>query len=67
MCNYLNRYLLENGYKSEYMNGDMNQLMRDDIFQRYRENEYNILIGTDIVSGGLDIKDVKLVINMDLP
>ncbi len=52
---------------SEAIHGDLSQNKRNKIIQRFRNNKFNILIGTDIVSRGLDIPHIQHVINYDLP
>tara|TARA_B100000575_G_scaffold161855_1_gene129325 strand:- start:1787 stop:3079 length:1293 start_codon:yes stop_codon:yes gene_type:complete len=52
---------------SQAIHGDLSQNKRNKIIQQFRNNKFNILIGTDIVSRGLDIPDIEHVINYDLP
>ena len=49
------------------MHSDLTQAERDDIMHRFRNGHINILVATDIVSRGIDIDDIDLVINFDVP
>ena len=49
------------------MHSDLTQTERDDIMLRFRNGHINILVATDIVSRGIDIDDIDLVINYDVP
>lgn len=49
------------------MHSDLSQAERDDIMLRFRNGHINILVATDIVSRGIDIDDIDLVINYDVP
>lgn len=49
------------------MHSDLAQSERDDIMHKFRNGHINILVATDIVSRGIDIDDIDLVINFDVP
>ena len=49
------------------MHSDLSQAERDDIMHKFRNGHINILVATDIVSRGIDIDDIDLVINYDVP
>ncbi len=49
------------------MHSDLEQAERDEIMHRFRNNHINFLVATDIVSRGIDIDDIDLVINYDVP
>lgn len=49
------------------MHSDLAQAERDDIMHKFRNGHINILVATDIVSRGIDIDDIDLVINFDVP
>eukprot|EP01114_Cavostelium_apophysatum_P011366 TRINITY_DN255_c0_g1_i1.p1 TRINITY_DN255_c0_g1~~TRINITY_DN255_c0_g1_i1.p1 ORF type:complete len:410 (+),score=127.00 TRINITY_DN255_c0_g1_i1:135-1364(+) len=49
------------------MHGDMTQPERDEIMQSFRSGENRVLITTDIWARGIDVQQVSLVINYDLP
>lgn len=49
------------------MHSDLDQSQRDQIMREFKNGKVNILIATDIVSRGIDIDDIRLVINYDVP
>ena len=49
------------------MHSDLDQAERDRTMQAFRSGAVNILVATDIVSRGIDIEDISVVINYDLP
>ncbi len=55
------------GYAVEGLHGDLKQQKRDMVLERFRIGEITMLIATDVAARGLDIRDVDLVINYDLP
>ena len=49
------------------MHSDLDQVQRDHIMHEFKNNRVNILVASDIVSRGIDIVDISLVINYDVP
>jgi superfamily II DNA/RNA helicase len=49
------------------MHSDLDQSQRDQIMHEFKCGRINILVATDIVSRGIDIDDIRLVINYDVP
>lgn len=49
------------------MHSDLEQAQRENIMHEFKAGRINILVATDIVSRGIDIDDIKLVINYDVP
>lgn len=49
------------------MHSDLEQAERDEVMHRFKNNRIDILIATDIVSRGIDIDDITMVINFDVP
>jgi len=49
------------------MHSDLDQVQRDHIMHEFKNNRVSILVATDIVSRGIDIDDISLVINYDVP
>ena len=49
------------------MHSDLDQSQRDEVMLSFRSGHTNILVATDIVSRGIDIDDIDLVINFDVP
>ncbi|MDH3381223.1 MAG: DEAD/DEAH box helicase [Flavobacteriaceae bacterium] len=63
----LEKTLLNNGYKVASIHGDKTQNMREEALNKFKMNEVNILIATDVAARGLDIKNLDAVINFDIP
>ena len=59
--------LTERGYAAEGLHGDVSQAQREKILGKFRDRAVNILVATDIVARGIDIDDIRLVINFDVP
>ena len=49
------------------MHSDLSQAERDDIMFKFKSGEIDILVATDIVARGIDIDDIQMVINYDVP
>lgn len=49
------------------MHSDLDQAERDNTMHAFKTGKVNILVGTDIVSRGIDIEDISVVINYDMP
>ncbi|MBD5246329.1 MAG: DEAD/DEAH box helicase [Barnesiella sp.] len=54
-------------YKVAEMHSDLDQERRDDIMHRFTTGKIDILIATNIISRGIDIDDIELVVNYDVP
>ncbi|MDH5606293.1 MAG: DEAD/DEAH box helicase [Anaerolineae bacterium] len=55
------------GFPAEALNGDLTQDARIRVLSRFRENQMNVLVATDVAARGLDIDDISHVFNFDLP
>ena len=55
------------GFLAEGLHGDMSQHLRDVAMGRFRNGSANILIATDVAARGIDVDNVEVVINYDLP
>lgn len=49
------------------MHSDLSQADRDDVMYRFKAGQVDVLVATDIVSRGIDIDDIRIVINYDVP
>jgi len=49
------------------MHSDLEQAERDDVMFKFKSGQYDVLVATDIVARGIDIDDITLVINFDVP
>ena len=47
--------------------GGMDNKARDDAIDQFRQGQYNVLISTNVLARGIDIAEVDLVINFDIP
>ncbi|MFC5283476.1 DEAD/DEAH box helicase [Pedobacter alpinus] len=63
----LNSSLNRKGIKSEAFHSDLDQDAREDIMVRFRGKSLSILIGTDVISRGIDVVGISLVVNYDVP
>ncbi len=63
----LSNYIKSKGYNCSPFNGDMNQNLREKVLDDLRNSKINILVATDVASRGLDIRNINLVINYDIP
>lgn len=59
--------LIKRGFKAGAIHGNKRQNQRQLVLSKFKKNEINILLATDVASRGLDIKDVSHVINYDMP
>ena len=49
------------------MHSDLEQAERDDVMFKFKSGKYDVLVATDIVARGIDIDDIEMVINYDVP
>lgn len=61
------RALDKAGYKAGQMHGDMVQSARTETLQKFKDNEINILVCSDVAARGLDVKGLSHVFNVDVP
>ena len=66
-CDTLVHQLKRLGYKADSINGDKSQNERDYAIMTFRKSSIEVLVATDVAARGLDINDVKVVINYDFP
>jgi ATP-dependent RNA helicase DeaD len=59
--------LLARGYSADRLHGDMTQQMRERVLARFREGTIEILVATDVAARGLDVDDIDLVVNYEIP
>jgi ATP-dependent RNA helicase DeaD len=63
----LKKQIDQDGQSVDTIHGNLHHGKRERVLNRFRQNRFRILIGTDVVSRGLDIPHVNHVINYDLP
>ena len=59
--------LRENGFTADCLHGDMLQAARNRIMDQFRKGEIDILVATDVAARGIDVSDVEVVFNYELP
>jgi ATP-dependent RNA helicase DeaD len=64
---YVARQLSDAGVRVGALHGDMEQRRRDQVVQRFRAGELDILIATNVAARGLDIPEITHVVNYDVP
>ena len=67
MTDRLSGLLRMGGVKCEAIHGDIQQSAREKTLQRFREGKLRVLVATDVAARGLDIDDVDVVFNYDVP
>ncbi len=60
-------HLNAQGYSADRLHGDMNQTMRDRVMNKFRKSGLEFLVATDVAARGIDVDDVEVVFNYDLP
>ena len=63
----LNAALAQQKINCGAMHSDLTQTERDDIMFKFKSGQIDVLVATDIVARGIDIDDITLVINFDVP
>lgn len=66
-CDELVQDLQSRGYSSDALHGDMNQSVRDKVMGKFRRGQIDILVATDVAARGLDVDNVDVVFNYDIP
>ena len=67
MVDELTEHLSARGYAADKMHGDMTQAMRERVIAKFRKRGLDFLVATDVAARGLDVDDVEVVFNYDLP
>ena len=63
----INKALLSKKINSGAMHSDLSQAERDEVMFKFKAGQIDVLVATDIVSRGIDIDDIRMVINYDVP
>jgi len=66
-CDQLTRSLRGEGFPCRCIHGDKTQQERDDTLAEFKAGKLPILIATDVAARGLDVKDIAVVVNFDMP
>jgi ATP-dependent RNA helicase DeaD len=59
--------LINDGYNADALHGDLSQVQRDTVMQKFRSRNLHLLVATDVAARGLDVDDLTHVINFSLP
>lgn len=65
--NSIVRSLKKNGYQAKGISSDLEQDQREEVLQEFRSKRLKVLVATDVMSRGIDIKEINMVINYDVP
>lgn len=66
-CDALTSSLRQEGFLALAIHGDKQQGERDRVLHDFKEGRVLILVATDVAARGLDVKDIRMVINFDFP
>jgi len=55
------------GYSVEALHGDMKQASRDRVMKQFKSGKLDLLVATDVAARGIDVDDIEVVFNFDLP
>ena len=64
---YVAKHLKKQDFNVDSLHGDMAQKTRDKVMNKFKNGNINILVASDVASRGLDIEDVGVIINYDVP
>jgi ATP-dependent RNA helicase DeaD len=67
MVDDLVEHLNAQGYSADRLHGEMTQAMRDRVMNRFRKSGLEFLVATDVAARGIDVEDIEVVFNYDLP
>lgn len=67
MVDELTEHLMVRGYAADKMHGDMTQAMRERVIGKFRKRGLEFLVATDVAARGLDVDDIEVVFNYDMP
>lgn len=65
--NEISRWLQSKGIRSAVVHSDVSQDIRNQMLRKFRINEIDIIVATDVAARGLDITELDLIINFDVP
>ena len=66
-CEVIAKRLQMNDFKADFLIGDLPQSKRLQVLNKFREGQTPILVATDVAARGIDVSDMEMVINFDLP
>jgi len=60
-------HLQSKNYAVDSLHGDMTQRARTNVMNKFKRGDLDILIATDVAARGIDVKDIEIVFNYDIP
>ena len=63
----IEKKLIKDGVNAKAIHSDLEQAEREDVLREFRNRKIQLLVATDIISRGIDIEDIDLVLNYDVP
>lgn len=63
----LTQQLQGRGYFADGLHGDLKQVQRDLVMKKFRQGTIEILVATDVAARGIDVDDIDIVFNYDIP
>merc|ERR1712032_1493575 len=66
-CDMLTRSLRMDGFQARAMHGDKSQQERDWALGEFKSCQSTLLVATDVAARGLDVDDIRMVVNFDMP
>lgn len=67
MVDELDEHLHARGYMTDRLHGDITQTQRNRVMEKFRRRAFEFLVATDVAARGLDVDDLEVVFNFDLP
>ena len=67
MVDELDQQLHARGYATDRLHGDLSQAQRTRVMEKFRKRAFEFLVATDVAARGLDVDDLEVVFNFDLP
>jgi len=67
MVDELDEQLHARGYSTDRLHGDLSQMQRTRVMEKFRRRAFEFLVATDVAARGLDVDDLEVVFNFDLP
>jgi ATP-dependent RNA helicase DeaD len=67
MVDELDEQLHSRGYATDRLHGDLSQMQRNRVMEKFRRRAFEFLVATDVAARGLDVDDLEVVFNFDLP
>ena len=67
MADELTESLQKSGFNADALHGDLKQSQRNSVMEKFRYGSTSVLVATDVAARGIDVNDVEIVFNYDIP